>query len=282
MRRPSGITLVEAAVAIAVVATLAGILVPLTMEVIRDARIARAKADLKIIAAALALQLKDTGCRPRANQGAGGDGAQPQGIWLSAGAPVTVWNQANPAAPWGLGNVVGHGLPNNTFANLFTAGPNDAARYQTANALFGLNVQPGAERAYRGPYLAPEVASKTDPWGRSYMIFGYSYLSQRAGRPIYVVCAGESGRVIVRNFRWLDAAGAIARPRPWSYDGPGRDNLVVEVDLGRRGISPGLDKKINLSLNKNRYDVLGGSIVFLVFQQYVVQSRKRPIRPLVH
>lgn len=62
--RSNGFTLIEAAVAIAVIAILSGIIVPLVVKNIRDSQQARAKNDVQVIAAALASQLKDTGNRP--------------------------------------------------------------------------------------------------------------------------------------------------------------------------------------------------------------------------
>ena len=59
-----GFTLIEAAVAIAVVAILSGIVIPLVVKNMRDSQIARAKNDVQVIAAAIAAQLKDTGVRP--------------------------------------------------------------------------------------------------------------------------------------------------------------------------------------------------------------------------
>jgi len=64
-----GFTLAEAALAIGVVAILAGIIVPLVLKALQDARYARARNDIQVIVAAIASQLKDTGGRPVADGG---------------------------------------------------------------------------------------------------------------------------------------------------------------------------------------------------------------------
>ena len=62
--RQQGFTLIEAAVAIAVVAILSGIIVPLVVKNLQDSQVARAKNDVQVIAGAVASQIKDTGGRP--------------------------------------------------------------------------------------------------------------------------------------------------------------------------------------------------------------------------
>jgi len=228
MRRESGLTLVEAAVAIAVAGILAGILVPLVMKSLRDARIARARADLKVIAAAIASQLKDTGCRPRVlvpglNAANGGR----RGVWYSGGTPVRLYRQVNNQGPWQPGGLIGANHPGNTFTNLFTPGPSDPVRYRLANALFEAAPANHSGQRYRGPYLTLEAARKTDPGGRGYVILGYNRLCEQAGGRLYVVCAGESGGIIIPN---LASVESQAHYRPWRYEGPSATNLVVEVN----------------------------------------------------
>ena len=63
-RREEGFTLIEAAVAIAVVAILSGIIAPLVVKNIKDSQVARARNDVQIIAGAIGSQYKDTGSRP--------------------------------------------------------------------------------------------------------------------------------------------------------------------------------------------------------------------------
>jgi prepilin-type N-terminal cleavage/methylation domain-containing protein len=241
MKKPSGFTLAEVAVAIAVVAILAGILVPLVLRAIRDARIARAKADLKVIAGAIAQQLKDTACRPRFRT-ARGDALTSGGIWYSAGNDVWIcWPQNNlwplalrrhyprdfyPLAPFNV----------NTFVNLFTPGPDDPLAFQTAKDLFvQWALQSPTANGYRGPYLTRQMAEKADPWGHRYMIFGYNRGCGSTGGPIYVVCAGESGGITADNLLGVSAwdvppPHGANRAHAWTYAGPSATNLVVQVN----------------------------------------------------
>lgn len=187
----NGFTLIEAAVAIAVVAILSGIIVPLVVKNIRDAQVARARNDVQVIAAAIASQMKDTGKRP--SYGGGPNGATGGGasIWGSgpAGTPV----------PTGCGGV-GNGQ---TFANLFTIQQNDVTNMTAAQTMF-FTAAPGItvanEFSYRGPYLATDVANKTDPWGRRYIILGYNANGQTGNLPIYVLSAGPDGTITAANY----------------------------------------------------------------------------------
>jgi type II secretory pathway pseudopilin PulG len=97
MKRGHGFTVVEAIVGIGVVAILAGLIIPVVVKALRDARNARARNDVHIIAAALAHQLRDTGRRPRGqgpdnSNGAGGAIWHSEGVVLAAAPPP-------PAAP---------------------------------------------------------------------------------------------------------------------------------------------------------------------------------------
>jgi type II secretory pathway pseudopilin PulG len=237
MKKTSGFTLSEAAVAIAVVAILSAILIPLVERVIRNARIARAKADLKVIAGAIALQLKDTACRPRhlTNRG---NGLAYGGIWYSAGNDIRIyWQQHNhlqPGPQWLPQPSPRPNQFNNTFLNLFAPGPDDPPAFQTAKDLFVYrNLQHWVPNGYRGPYLSRQMAEKTDPWGRRYLIFGYGRGCETTQGPIYVVCAGESGGIILDNLRgllaWEPFGPGGNRAGTWSYEGPSATNLVVQV-----------------------------------------------------
>ena len=178
-RDRQGFTLIEAAVAIAVVAILSGIIVPLVVKNLRDSQRARALNDVQVLAAAVANQLKDTGTRPKA------------GI-------------AAAAVPWGSGTTPATLAPTNatlvnanTFAALFSGASTNALQN-----MFGYpnGTTVNAEFAYKGPYMAIDVAQKTDPWGRSYMILGYNQQGQTNSTPIYVVCAGPDNSIAPNNW----------------------------------------------------------------------------------
>lgn len=228
MEKTKGFTLVEAAVAIGVVAVLSGIIIPLVLKSMRDAKIARARNDIMVIAGAIAHQLKDTGTRPRA---VGAAVANPptgigNAIWYSDGAmPVVAGPGAAPLGPrhW------------NTFETLL------ATRISSpvGNALFGFPARtPADEFGYKGPYLANDAATRTDPWGNAYVILGYNADGQDSGGPIWVVSAGE-GRTIEQ----VNLARVAGVPRPggggnfpatypilWNYNGLSETNIAVRVN----------------------------------------------------
>jgi type II secretory pathway pseudopilin PulG len=220
MRDTKGFTLVEAALAIGVVAILSGIILPLVLKNIRDSRLARARNDLQVLAGAVAMQLRDTGRRPMAPGGPGGADGRGQALWGSDGANPIVLNAGGPAPP--PGPMVGIVPPgSNRFVNLL-ASPPDAA----ANTLFGHAFPPGNESGYRGAYLSGDMARKADPWGRRYLLFGYNQEGNDRGGPIWLVSAGPAGTIeptnIVPRFGFY--------PPVWTYAGSSAGNLAIRVN----------------------------------------------------
>jgi prepilin-type N-terminal cleavage/methylation domain-containing protein len=217
MNRAKGFTLVEVAVAIGVVAILSGIIIPLVLKSVRDARNARARNDIQVIVAAIASQLKDTGTRPHAPGGPGGCTGQGDAVWFSSGQSPTVAGAVLlPAA----GPQV-----NNTFTNLLATSGNGG------NGLFNLpaaNGHPSAQ--YNGPYLGTDMAQKSDPWGHAYVVLGYNEDGQANGGPIWVVSAGEAGTIALNNLGLPPGAGGGHQP-VWDYTVPGSEsNIAVRVN----------------------------------------------------
>ena len=211
-RKQHGFTLIEAAVAIAVVAILSGIVVPLVVKNLEDSRRARAANDVQVIAAAIASQLKDTAARPRA---AGGPNA-------STGAGNNRW-ASGPVGGASYPTGGGATNANNLFSNLFsTQGSPD-----NAQALFGLPqlgaANAGQEFAYKGPYLGMDVSEKVDPWGSRYLILGYNLNGQNGNTAIWVVCAGPDKSLLAAN---------MANPpvTTWTKTGTSLDDIVVRVN----------------------------------------------------
>lgn len=231
--RQQGFTLIEAAVAIAVVAILSGIIVPLVVKNLNDARNARAQNDVQVIAAAVANQIKDTGRRPSAGAGPGGaTGAVANAAWYSGPAPVAAGGAAS-LTPQGV-TVVGGA--NNTFANLFATAP-AAGGGGTAQVLFfgaaaGGTLNPGSEFAYKGPYMALDVANKLDPWGRRYVITGYNATQAALNGPIFVFSAGADGSVLAAN--WNGGIGPVSglwdRTTAAAGAYPSQDDIVTRVN----------------------------------------------------
>jgi type II secretory pathway pseudopilin PulG len=222
VKRSNGFTLVEAAVAIGVVAILAGIIIPLVLKTLRDARNARARNDIQVIVAAIASQLKDTGRRPVAEGGAAVGNADGGGdnLWFSGG----VWPRKD-GVPM---DFAGHTDQYNSFVNLFSW-PGRAG-----NQMFGLRAD--AEAQYQGAYLAADVARQSDPWGRSYLILGYNLRGQNSRGPIWVISAGKSGNLAGANMNVGNDGAPVGVPAGqhvpvWDYTLAGAaTNIAVRVN----------------------------------------------------
>ena len=214
-QREEGFTLIEAAVAIAVVAILSGIIAPLVVKNIKDSQVARARNDVQVIAGAIGSQYKDTGSRPNAAGGLGASsGAQANVAWYSGPAAA--------AAPLGITF-----LAANTFTNLFTDFVAPATGIcATGDALFGLpaTTLATAEFAYKGPYMSTTDAAKLDPWGHPYIILGYNVTGQGVNGPIYVASAGPDGQILAANV-------TAVPPATWTATfGTSADDIVVRVN----------------------------------------------------
>lgn len=218
-----GFTLIEAAVAIAVVAILSGIIIPLVVKNMRDSQMARAKNDVQVLAAAIASQIKDTGRRPAF--GAGPNVAVPAGGGIASGVLQAIW-ASGPSPRTNVAGIVP--AAGNSFVNLFTVGAQDVANYPRANTMFGTVAN--SEFSYRGPYLGTDVAVKTDPWGSPYYILGYNATSQGVDGPIWVVCAGPDKGVLAANV----TATATGYPTTWNQTTAtgalSQDDIVVRVN----------------------------------------------------
>ena len=207
--RERGFTLIEAAVAIAVVAILSGIIVPLVVKNVRDSQIARARNDVQVIAGIIGTQYKDTGGRPSAAGVGGSTAAANQGWFSGTAVPVA-----------GVGGTTTY-VATNTFTNLFTSAP-----VPLAQTMFGLGLLVVAtdEVAYKGPYMSQADALKTDPWGNPYIILGYNAGSQAVNGPIYVFSGGPDKLTVAAN-----ATNAVP-PAVWNTDTTGADDLVARVN----------------------------------------------------
>ena len=218
MKRQQGFTLIEAAVAIAVVAILSGIIVPLVVKNINDSQVARAKNDVQVIAAAVAAQYKDFGSRPRALSGGFADGSG-DNIWTSGSGNAAVNAPGNPGYQ--------------TFLQLFagmnsTTGSTTAATVAQLNGMWGTAA--GGEFSWKGPYLAWDVANKSNPWGGRYYIFGYNGNGQAGNTPIWVVCPGADDTF---DNTLNPIATSAVLPQQWQTTGgtgTSADDIAVRVN----------------------------------------------------
>ena len=216
MRKQQGFTLIEAAVAIAVVAILSGIIAPLVVKNLSDAQTARAKNDVQVIAAAIASQMKDTGGVPTLGGGLNACTGAGQVTWQSSGLAPT-----NSGATGGV----------QTFANLFTGSAlsTTAATITAINAPFGTTA--GNEFSYKGPYMGNDVAAKTDPWGSAYIVYGYNATSHTSSGPIWVASAGPDKTFLAANVTAVAGLGTTnTYPATWTFTTTSADDIVVRVN----------------------------------------------------
>ena len=224
MNRQKGFSLMEATLVTGVTSILAGGIRALPN--IRYAKIDRAKNDLHVIASAVDKQLKDLGSRPtvppsEGGLGPGGATGIGDGCFYSGGNPPLV-EENKAAVAIGVGGA-------NTFMNLFTApnhSPDATLTADEGNALFGLGPgHPSHHFRYRGPYLMPDRAPISDPWGYAYVILGYNQNGQENDGPIWVVSAGESHAIDPIN---LTLVGGKF-PDKWNYVGGSAQNLAIRI-----------------------------------------------------
>jgi general secretion pathway protein G len=158
MRRgQGGFTLVEVIVVAGIIAILAGVLVPLILKEIDEARSTRAYADVRSLSAALLVFRKDTGKWPTLD-----GGCSPTATFL-----------------YGDGNLPG---------NLGPAG------YDQATSIY-LNDYLMADASgcygarWKGPYLA---GAAPDAWGNAYVMNADGFA---AAGPVWIISAGPDGQM---------------------------------------------------------------------------------------
>ena len=219
--------------ALGTVAILAGILVPLVLKTLNDARMARARNDIQVIAKALANQMRDTGGRRPIHIGPNDPGG-PQGLsvlysckWVSGGRFPRVQEYPNPGSLLGA---YGEAIGACPFSALFcTPEAQTNTTMGQANYLFGFpaNTPATAEFRYKGPYMDSRTARLTDPWGRAYLILGYNEYGRISDGPIWVVSAGPGGSISSRNLQPLQFQ--MNYHPTWDYSGESKTNIAVRV-----------------------------------------------------
>lgn len=156
--KQAGFTLVEVIVIVAILAILAGILVPMIFSQIDEARITRAEADCKSISSALLVARKDLGLWPN--------------LYGASCTPTATIMRGAGVEP----------------ANLSAMGYNLDVPLRFRDVLMRDDEECYNTDMYNGPYL-PGV--EADPWGNQY-ILGASNFNVDNG-PVYVLSAGPNG-----------------------------------------------------------------------------------------
>lgn len=169
-----GFTLIEVIVVAAIIAILAGILVPMIFNQIDESKVSKANGDIKAIQTAVLSFRKDIGRWPVVDLTSGDQSAN---VLASAGNI--------PALPAGFTAVGPHG------GELFSTRLSSDAKNQAVFAAGGL-----FEKTWKGPYLAAFTA---DPWGNAYVMnSGYLFYTETDAvgattAPVWIISAGPNG-----------------------------------------------------------------------------------------
>jgi prepilin-type N-terminal cleavage/methylation domain-containing protein len=186
--RPSGLTLVEILVTVAVVSFLAAVVGPLIAGRIEDAREARAANEVQVIAAAIAAFYKDVGHWPTMDAtGAytlttlvSSDGTSDPVAAVAPGCART-HDPARPLDAMGWSSDTARPDVDDLRNHLLVNHPKGVAAYPS-----------GGAGAWRGPYLE---TIPNDPWNAPYLV-NVAATDKAAGIDKgFVLSAGPNGRV---------------------------------------------------------------------------------------
>jgi prepilin-type N-terminal cleavage/methylation domain-containing protein len=170
MRRKEvrGFTLIEIIVVIAAIALLAGILAPLVFKNIEDARIAKARSDIKALATAVTQFYSDVGEWPTRD-----DNGVPNTLYAlyTTGDGATL--ELAPGAWWPDNEDQTDPVADHLITN--------AQNYPAWNGSTGWN----------GAYLESD---NLDPWGNSYLVFVLGFFEPDPDfTEVWVISAGPDG-----------------------------------------------------------------------------------------
>ena len=167
-RNEKGFTLIEVVVVVAVIAILAAVLTPYITKYIDDSKIAKARNEVQVIAAAVTNAYKDLGRWPNRNTAATDYG----GLYTGVTTPAVAFFGA--ATGWTAAGAGWNALDTHLVTNGHT--------YPAAG-----------DTKWAGPYAA---TLPVDPWGRPYVINAANFTSATTPpTPVWVLCAGPNGIV---------------------------------------------------------------------------------------
>jgi len=167
-RNEKGFTLIEVVVVVAVIAILAAVLTPYITKYIDDSKIAKARNEAQVIAAAVTNAYKDLGRWPNRNTAATDYG----GLFTGATTPAAAF----------FGAATGWPAPRALWNSLDTHLVNNGHTYPLAG-----------DTRWAGPYAA---TLPVDPWGRPYVINAADFTSAVVPPiPVWVLSAGPNGLV---------------------------------------------------------------------------------------
>lgn len=220
----SGFTLIEMVVVLAIIALLAAILTPMVVKYVRDARLARAGADVRTIGAAIQRFEGDLARLPMFATATSlregdatvsllvGPGAQPdttlQTLWASDA--VDCGKGAGCVTDTLVDQLISN-TPSSTTTTTTTTGSTTTTAAGTAYPTAPL---PGIPQFWQGPYLNK---LETDPWGNQYLV-NIGTATSGGASASFVLSAGPNGKV--------ETAFAILRS---SFVTPGGDDIIFRI-----------------------------------------------------
>jgi len=167
-RNEKGFTLIEVVVVVAVIAILAAVLTPYITKYIDDSKVAKARNEVQVIAAALTNAYKDLGRWPNRINATTNYG----GLFTGATTPAAAF----------FGAATGWTAPG--------AGWNSLDTHLVTN---GHTYPATGDVKWSGPYAA---TLPVDPWGRPYVINAANFTSSTTPpTPVWVLSAGPNGIV---------------------------------------------------------------------------------------
>jgi len=183
-RSNQGLTLVEMTVILSVIVILTTVLVPTVMSHIAQARVIRAKQDVRIIGDAIARFYDDTGFIPKTFDSTNGrTGTRAFDLLITPGDPPALPANGSTSAvqPW-------------------VNGDSDYLHNHVVYNTPGYTLKTGERSGWNGPYIS---APEADPWSKRYMI-NIVFLKPGGGavdengktkRAVFVLSAGPDGIV---------------------------------------------------------------------------------------
>lgn len=187
MRGNRGFTLIEVIVVAAIIAILAGILVPMIFNQVDEARVTRAQAECKTISSAILMFRKDTGKWPYMMPDDPACAAYYTTI-QTAGLPESNPTD-NTTGAWGVN------VDEVTFGLILNLPGTPAITQPCYN-----------NKA--GTYL---MEDKPDPWGHKYIVNAANFAD--AAKPVWIVSAGSNGCLDTSvNSQTLNDSPCVAGP----------------------------------------------------------------------